>query len=171
MDVESRSTLDWERRLSRLEKRERCWRGLAVLAVTTLGVTVLAGSVWNDVGRLDVRELRLVDDHGHPRMLLTLAGPGHPKLLMLEADGQVCAQLTTDALSFEDRGTPQVLLGAQQHLQLYDRDGRRRVELGGGGEGAFLRLLQGTGRGFARIGISNTGEKFVTQSSAVADHP
>lgn len=155
-----------ELRLARLEHRERRWRMATGLLLAVLGVTVLSGSVWNNERRLDLRELRLVDDHGHTRMLLTLTPEGHPKLLMLEADGQIRSQLSADLLSFEVRGTPRVRLGAEQQLQLFDRDGVRRAELGGDSSGSFLMLRQGTGKGFARIGISSTGEKFVTQSTA-----
>ncbi|MDP1797182.1 MAG: hypothetical protein Q8K78_06860, partial [Planctomycetaceae bacterium] len=132
----------------------------------TICVGIFSGSVWKDNPRLDVRELRLVDDDGHPRMLLTLAGNGHPKILMLDADGRVRAQYTAELLAFEDRGTPRVWLGANNHLQLFDGSGTHRVDLSANGSGSFLKLKPGSGRAFARIGVSNTGEKFVTQSTS-----
>ena len=114
MAAELTISSDLERRLVRLENRNRHWRMATGVLAAIVGVTVLSGSVWKEDRRLDLRELRLVDDNGHARMLLTLTRDGHPKLLMLEADGQVRSQFTTDVLSFEERGTPRVILGANQ---------------------------------------------------------
>lgn len=157
---------DLESRLTRLETREQRWRMLAAGLFAVMCVIVFSGSVWKDDPRLDVRELRLVDDNGHPRMLLTLTGNGHPKILMVDADGQVRSQYTAELLSFEDRGTPRVLLGADHQLQLFDKAGTPRADLSAGSSGSFLTLKPGSGRAFARIGVSNTGEKFVTPPSS-----
>ncbi len=166
MAAELMSSSELERRLVRLEIRERRWRMATGVLVAVIGVTVLSGSVWKENRRLDLRELRLVDDNGHPRMLLTLTELGHPKILMVDSDGHVRAQYTSEALAFEDRGTPLVRLGVERRLQFFDDLGKRRAELFADDSGSFVMLRPESGNAFARIGVSNTGEKFVTQSTS-----
>lgn len=154
-----------EVRLARLERREHHWR-IATIAVTgLLGIVVLSGSVWKDDPRLDVRELRLVDENGRPRLLLTMADTGHPKMLMVDADGQIRAQYTSESLSFEDRGTPRVRLGDGNALKLFDRQGQCQANLWVD-DGSFLTLNNLPGRGFARLGIDRNGVKYATQSTS-----
>lgn len=166
MAAEMNSLSALERRVHNLENRNHHWRMATGLLVAIIGVTVLSGSVWKEDRRLDLRELRLVDDNGHARMLLTLTELGHPKILMVDPDGHVRAQYTSEALAFEDRGTPRVRLGIERRLQFFDDLGKRRAELSTDDGGSFLTLRPDSGKAFARIGISNTGEKFVTQSTA-----
>lgn len=165
-----RNVIDLEARLVRLEQRERRWRMVAGLLATTLGVAALSGSVWKDHPRVDVRELRLLDDQGHPRMLLTLTAEGHPKVLMTDADGRVRAQYGSEALSFEDRGTPRAVLGANG-VQLFDQEGLKQADLSVGRGESFLTLWNRPAKGFVRIGISKTGEKFVTPSTSAQASP
>lgn len=167
MSTELLAFSSWEERLIRLERRERRWRVTAVTLVGVLGIVVLSGSVWKDGPRLDVRELRLVDEQGHARLLLTLADNGHPKMLMVDADGQIRAQYTGELLSFEERGTPRLRLGYGNSIELFDRQGLCQAELTVGA-GSFLRLYNRPERGFARFGIDRNGVKFATQSTSMA---
>jgi hypothetical protein len=156
-----------EARLARLEQNARRWRVATTLLAGILGITVLSGSVWKDSPRLDVRELRLIDEQGRARLLLTLADTGHPKMLMVDADGQIRAQYTSELLAFEDRGTPRVRMGYGNGLQLFDRQGQQQADLSVG-TGSFLTLYNRPERGFARLGIDRNGVKYATQSTSAA---
>lgn len=167
MTADPASSSGLDARLTLLEHRERRWRIAATMFAGLLGLTVLCGSVWRDSPRLDVRELRLIDEHGRPRLLLTLAGNGHPKMLMVDADGQIRAQYSGELLSFEDRGTPRIRLGDDHGVQLFDRQGQPQASLSVDA-GSFLMLYNRPQRGFARIGIDRDGVKYATQSSSMS---
>lgn len=162
------SSSAFDARLTLLERRERRWRIAATVIGGLLGITVLCGSVWKDSPRLDVRELRVIDEQGRPRMLLTLADNGHPKMLMVDADGQIRAQYTGELLSFEDRGTPRIRMGDHYGLQLFDRKGQPQASLSVDA-GSFLMLYNRPERGFARLGIDRNGVKFATQSTSATE--
>ena len=90
-------------------------------------------------------ELRLADENGRTRLLLTLLR-GKPRLFMLDDAGEYRLEM-----GLGDSGEP--------HIWLRDRDGAAKVQvaLTGGGRPAF-RLADERGRERAILGLSESGD-------------
>ncbi len=117
---------DMQTRVAILERRLRyCQCGLAVLA-SGLVCLIAAGAAMPAVDQLDVRELRIVDRDGKPRMLLMTSHLGHAKLLIIDPDGLPRMQLNSESLLFEERGRRKGMLSASTGVDLYDDAGKRR---------------------------------------------
>lgn len=113
-------------RIAMLERRLRYrqW-GLAILTVSLIGVAA-AGAAMPVVDQLDVRELRIVDRDGKPRMLLMTSHLGHAKLMIVDPDGLPRMQLSSESLLFEERGRWKGMLSADAGFDLFDDAGKRK---------------------------------------------
>lgn len=153
-----------QQRLERLERRQRLWQLVALVALSTAGLAGLMGAVTKEYPALEARELRLRDREGRTRMLLMLTAEGHPKLLMLDPEGQPRAQYGSESLTFEEFGKPCVTLTNNNSLTFYGADGRPRSSFSEDSSGAFLKLIHGPKHTFARYGVAANGQIFATEA-------
>jgi hypothetical protein len=153
-----------QRRLERLERRQRVWQLVALAAVFATGLAGLMGAMSKESPVLEARELRLRDRDGKTRMLLMLTAEGHPKLLMLDPEGQPRAQYGSEGLSYEEFGKPCVTLSNHNNLTFYGADGRARSSFSEDSSGAFLKLIHGPKNTFARYGVAANGQIFATEA-------
>jgi hypothetical protein len=140
-------------RLGRMERQLRLWRR-GTLAALGVAVVVIAGAMAGPpVKELSVRTLRVVDDTGKDRIVLT-ADPNQADMIFFDPSGK--SRLTLDVardrrpvlifanesgkesnrlvLGLEDEGHPS--------LMLYDKNGRKRVTFGIPKEGGpVIRVL------------------------------
>jgi hypothetical protein len=148
-------------RLNRMERELRCWRLGGILALASAAVLVASAMAEPPAKELRVETLRIVERDGKDRIVLT-ALPGIPDMTFLDPGGQT--RLTLD---IADDNKPEVVvaesgkakgrltLGIENGsplLQLYDRDGKKRVTLGVPKDvGALIRILDADGRVQGRI--------------------
>ncbi|MDL2226142.1 hypothetical protein LJB86_00580 [Deltaproteobacteria bacterium OttesenSCG-928-M10] len=99
-----------------------------------------------DSGRALVgEEMRLTDDTGRTRLLLTLVR-GKPRLLMLDDDGEYRLELGLGA-------------SGEPHIWLRDREGAAKVQVALNDKGRpSFRLADHRGRERAILGLSDDGE-------------
>jgi hypothetical protein len=147
---------DTRRRLDRMERELRHWRigGIVTLALAVVAVaTAMADPPAKE---LRVETLRIVQQDGKERIVLT-AVPGVPDMTFLDPHGHT--RLTLDiaddskpVLVVSESGTAKgrLTLGIENGspmLQLYDREGTKRVILGVPRDvGALLRTFDANGR-------------------------
>lgn len=156
--------MDLQQRLERLERRQRVWQLVALVAVCATGLAGLMGAVTKEYPVLEASELRLRDRDGKTRMLLMLTAEGHPKLLMLDPEGQPRAQYGSEGLSFEEFGKLRVHLANDSSLTFYGADGRPRSSFREDSSGAFVKLIHGPKNTFARYGVAANGQVFTTEA-------
>jgi hypothetical protein len=143
-------------RLSRMERELRRWRlgGIAALALATVVVAVAMADP--PAKELRVETLRIVEQSGKERIVLT-AVPGVPDMTFLDASGRT--RLTLD---IADDSKPVLVISESGHekgrltlgiengsptLQLYDRDGVKRVTIGIPKDiGALIRTYDSAGK-------------------------
>jgi hypothetical protein len=143
-------------RLDRMERALRYWRlgGIVSLAMAAVAV---AGA-WADPPAKEVRveTLRIVEGNGKERLVLT-AVPGVPDMTFLDGNGQ-----TRMTLDIADDNRPVLVIAesgktkgrlelgienGSPTLQLYDRDGVKRVTIGIPKDiGALIRTFDEKGR-------------------------
>ena len=115
-------------RIEHLERRLSRWRLVAGSVSIGAICLLLVGANAADIPEtIKARELQLVDREGRPRMLLFITREGHPKILFADADGQPRAQLTSEQLTFEERGTSLVScgqLGGHHGISISGADGK-----------------------------------------------
>jgi hypothetical protein len=139
-------------RLARLESELGRWRVGAAVAVSLAAVLVLAGMADPSAKELSVRTLRIVDNEGKDRIVLT-AEQGVPDMTFLDPSGK--SRLTLDiandrrpVLHFAESGkeSGRLSMGLEEDgvpmLQLYDGSGKKRITFGVPKNGGpVLRIL------------------------------
>jgi hypothetical protein len=149
------------RRLNRMERELRCWRFLWVLTLS-IGAVVVGGAMADPPAKeLRVETLRIVEAGGKDRIVLT-AVPGVPDMTFLDPGGHT--RLTLDiaednqpVLAVAESGTAKgrLTIGIENGsptLQLFDRDGTKRVTIGVPKDvGSLIRIFDATGRVVGRI--------------------
>ena len=148
-------------RLNRMERELRSWRVGGILTLA-LAVVVFAGAMAEPPAKeLRVETLRIVQRDGKERIILT-AVPGVPDMTFLDPAGHT--RLTLDiaddnkpglVISESGQAKGRLTLGIENGspmLQLYDRDGVRRVMLGVPKEiGSLIRIYDEGGKLQARL--------------------
>ena len=143
-------------RLNRMERELRYWRlgGILTLSMATV---VVAGAMADPPAKeLRVETLRIVEPDGTDRIVLT-AVPGVPDMTFRDPGGQT--RLTLDiadnnrpvlVISESGKAKGRLELGIENGspaLQLYDRDGVKRVTIGIPKDiGALIRTFDEKGR-------------------------
>jgi hypothetical protein len=145
-------------RLDRVERQLRRWQRGALAALGVAAAAVAGAMSQAPARELAVKTLRIVDDAGKDRVVLTaepnvpdmtfydpsgksrltldVANDRRPVLLFADETGKESNRLT---VGLEDEGHPSLLL--------YDAEGRKRVVLGVPREGGpVLRVLDENGR-------------------------
>ncbi len=137
-------------RLSRMERELRRWRLGGTLLLTLTAVVVAGAMAAPAVQEMRVTTLRIVDQQGKDRIVLT-AEPKIPDMIFFDPAGK--SRLTLDiaedhkpVLSFSESGKESRLtIGLEEGtpmLNLYDQAGKKRVAFGipkvGGG---IIRIL------------------------------
>jgi hypothetical protein len=143
-------------RLNRMERELRCWRVGGILTLA-LAVVVFAGAMAEPPAKEQrVDTLRIVQRDGKDRIVLT-AVPGVPDMTFLDPAGH--PRLTLDiaddnkpvlVVSETGRAKGRLEIGIENGspaLQLFDRDGTKRVVLGVPKDvGALIRTFDEKGR-------------------------
>ena len=145
-------------RLDRMERQLRRWRR-AALAGLGVGVCLVAGAMQGPPAKeLSVKTLRIVDDQGKDRIVLT-ADPEKADLTLFDPSGK--SRLTLDVakdrrpvLFFADetgKESNRLELGLEDEghpaLMLYDGAGRKRVAFGIPKQGGpVIRVLDENGK-------------------------
>jgi hypothetical protein len=152
------TTFEYETRdrLNRLERELRCWRFGSVVALASATVLIAAAMAQPPAKELRVETLKIVQNDGKERIILT-ALPGVPDMTFLDPAGD--SRLTLDiandhkpVLKVADtaKGKGNLVLGIEDgspSLQLYDRDGKRRVAMGVPKDtGALIRIFDADGK-------------------------
>jgi hypothetical protein len=148
-------------RLNRMERELRYWRLGGILTLSLATVVVAGAMAQPPAKELRVETLRIVERDGKDRIVLT-AVPGVPDMTFLDPGG-----LTRLTLDIADDNKPELLvaesgkakgrltLGIENGspiLQLYDRNGTKRVALGIPKDvGALIRVFDAEGRVQARL--------------------
>ena len=126
-------------RLQRLERGLRLWRSVGILALSLATVVAAVAMADPPAKELRVETVRIVEPNGRERIILT-AVPGVPDMTFLDPSGHT--RLTLDiadddkpmlVVSESGQAKGRLTLGIENGspmLQLYDRDGVRRVMLG-----------------------------------------
>jgi hypothetical protein len=148
-------------RLNRMERELRCWRLGGILTLALAAVMVAAAMAQPAAKELRIETLRIVERDGKDRIVLT-AVPGIPDMTFLDPGGQT--RLTLDiaddnkpelVVAESGKAKGRLTLGIENGspmLQLYDRDGTRRVALGIPKDvGALIRLFDAEGRVQGRL--------------------
>jgi hypothetical protein len=126
-------------RLNRMDRELRRWRlgGIITLALATVVAAVAMADP--PAKEFQVETLRIVERSGRERIVLT-AVPGVPDMTFVDANGQT--RLTLDiaddskpvlVISESGKAKGRLTLGIENGsptLQLYDRDGVKRVTIG-----------------------------------------
>ena len=96
-------------RLHKLEKRDRIWRLVVVIALL---LVILFPAAWfmGEGASLESRSYVLVDSHGKRRAVLGTSEDGSPSLVFYDKDGKILVLANT-----KDDGT--------SSLALYDKNG------------------------------------------------
>jgi hypothetical protein len=156
MNVETEFEKQTRARLDRMERELRAWR-LGGLLALALAVVVVAGAMAQPPAKeLRVETLRIVERNGKDRIVLT-AVPGVPDMTFLDPGGHT--RLTLDiaddnkpvlVVSESGRAKGRLELGIENGspmLQLYDREGVKRVTIGIPRDvGALIRTFDADGR-------------------------
>jgi hypothetical protein len=143
-------------RLNRMERELRYWR-LGGILVMAMAAVVVAGAMAEPPAKeLRVETLRIVQRDGKERIVLT-AVPGVPDMTFLDPAGHT--RLTLDiaddnkpvlVISESGKAKGRLEIGIENgspRLQLYDRDGTKRVVLGVPKDvGALIRTFDEHGR-------------------------
>lgn len=115
-------------RIEHLERRLSRWRLAAgTVTIGAICLLLLGANAVEIPETIKTQELHLVDREGRPRLLLFVTREGHPKVLFADADGQPRAQLTSEQLSFEERGTALVncgIMGGQHGITVSGTEGK-----------------------------------------------
>jgi hypothetical protein len=143
-------------RLGRMERELRRWRLGAILTLSLATVAVAAAMDEPPTRELRAETLKIVQRDGKERIVLT-AVPGVPDMMFLDPAGQ--GRLTLDiaddhkpvlTVSESPKGKGHLILGIEDGsptLQLYDRDGKKRVTLGVPKDtGALIRTFDADGK-------------------------
>jgi hypothetical protein len=156
MGAETAFEKETKDRLDRMDRELRRWR-VAGIATLALGTIVAAVAMAEPPAReLRVETLRIVDQSGRERIVLT-AVPGVPDMTFLDANGQT--RLTLDiaddskpvlVISESGQAKGRLTLGIENGsptLQLYDREGVKRVTIGIPRDiGALIRTYDAHGK-------------------------
>jgi hypothetical protein len=156
MGAETAFEKETKERLDRMDRELRRWR-VAGIATLALGTIVAAVAMAEPPAReLRVETLRIVDQSGRERIVLT-AVPGVPDMTFLDANGQT--RLTLDiaddskpvlVISESGQAKGRLTLGIENGsptLQLYDREGVKRVTIGIPRDiGALIRTYDAHGK-------------------------
>ena len=143
-------------RFNRMERELRRWRRGALLVLALAGVGI-AGAMANpaEKGELRIRTLRIVDDAGKDRIVLT-AEPKVPDMTFLDPSGQ--SRLTLDiaedhkpVLLFSDAGSKSSCLSlaidnGSPLLELVDPATRKRVSFSVPKGGPMIRVFGEDGK-------------------------
>jgi hypothetical protein len=148
-------------RLERLERGLRRWRSVGIVALSLATVVAAVAMADPPAKELRVETLRIVEQNGRDRIILT-AVPGVPDMTFLDPSGQT--RLTLDiaddnkpvlVVSESGQAKGRLTLGIENGtpmLQLYDRNGVRRVTLGVPKDiGALIRIYDEEGRLKGRV--------------------
>ena len=149
-------------RLHRMERELRLWRLGAMLVLPLASVGLLAAMAAPPAGELRVHTLRVVDQAGTDRVVLT-AQPGVPDMTFLDPSGKAC--LTLDIaddkspvfqIANESRESGRLVFGfgsqGLPELQLSAGASKRSVTLGVPSSGGpVLRVLDEKGRLLMRV--------------------
>jgi hypothetical protein len=156
-------TMDFEQemraRLARLERQVHYWRRGALIALGLASVVVAGAMLDPPLKELRVKTLRIVDDAGKDRMVLT-ADPDKADMTFFDPSGK--SRLTLDiakdrrpvlifAHDSDDKDSDRLTLGLEEEghpgLILYDSAGRKRVAFGIPKEGGpVIRVLDDKGK-------------------------
>jgi hypothetical protein len=148
-------------RLSRLERELRYWRLAGIVFLCVAAVVVTGAMDQPPAKELRVETLRIVEPDGKDRIVLT-AMPGVPDMTFLDPGGHT--RLTLDiaddnkpvlVVAESGKAKGRLTLGIENGspmLQLYDRDGTKRVTLGVPKDvGSLIRMFDAEGRVVGRI--------------------
>jgi hypothetical protein len=143
-------------RLSRMERELRYWRIGGILTLAILTVAVCTAMDDPPPKELRIETLKIVQPDGKERIVLT-AVPGVPDMTFLDPAGQ--GRLTLDIaddhkpvlrVSETAKGKGHLILGIEDGspmLQLFDRDGKKRVTIGVPNDtGALVRIFDADGK-------------------------
>jgi hypothetical protein len=156
-------TLDFEQemraRLAQLERQLRHWRHGAFAALGLASLVVAGAMAGPPVKEMSVKTLRVVDDAGKDRIVLT-ADPDKPDMTFFDPSGK--SRLTLDiakdrrpvlvfAHDSSDTAGDRLTLGLEEEghpgLVLYDTAGRKRVAFGIPKQGGpVIRVLDEHGK-------------------------
>lgn len=156
------SSFTLEERLQRVEAALRWWRAGAVTLALLGGLAALLGAQFAEPRVINAEEIVLRDRDGRARMRLMVTLNGHPKVLLLDAKGEIRSQLTGEMLAFSERGRIFAHYGNGQdasHIQLYDGAGRRRASLNVDDRYAELRLTNGPHNRFITLSVDKNGDR------------
>jgi hypothetical protein len=161
MDGETAFEKDTRDRLERLERGLRRWRSVSIVALSLATVVAAVAMADPPAKELRVETLRIVEPNGRERIVLT-AVPGVPDMTFFDPSGR--ARLTLDiaddnkpvlVISESSQAKGRLTLGIENGspvLNLYDRDGARRVTLGIPHEiGGLIRIYDARGKFQARV--------------------
>ncbi|HKI19556.1 MAG TPA: hypothetical protein VKA15_16845 [Isosphaeraceae bacterium] len=144
-------------RLNRMERELRCWRLGGILTLSLATVLVAGAMAEPPAKELRAQTLRIVDRDGKDRIVLT-AVPGIPDMTFVDPTGQtrLALDIAEDAkpeLVISESGKAnkgRLTLGIENGsplLQLYDRDGKKRVTFGVPKDaGGLIRIFDADGR-------------------------
>ena len=148
-------------RLSRLERELRYWRFGGILVLSVAAVLVGGAMAQPPAKELRVETLRIVERDGKERLILT-AVPGIPDMTFLDPGGHT--RLTLDiaddnkpelVVAESGKAKARLTLGIENGtpmLQLYDREGTKRVALGVPKDvGSLIRIFDVDGRVVGRL--------------------
>jgi hypothetical protein len=152
---------DTRHRLNRLERELRYWRVGGVLVLSLAAVVVTCAMAQPPAKELRVETLRIVEPSGKDRLVLT-AVPRVPDMSFLDPGGET--RLTLDiaddnkpelVVAESGKAKGRLTLGIENGspmLQLYDRDGTKRVAIGVPKDvGSLIRIFDTEGRVLGRI--------------------
>ena len=140
-------------RLDRMERQLRRWRRGTIAALGLAAVAVAGAMSAPPVQEMKVKTLRIVDDSGRDRIVLT-ADPSQTDMTFYDPSGK--SRLTLDVakdrrpvLVFADEAgkeSSRLVMGLEEEgrpaLMLYDGKGRKRLAMGLSNEGGpVIRIL------------------------------
>ena len=148
-------------RLYRLERELRYWRSGGILVLALAAVVVTGAMAQPAAKELRVETLRIVESNGKDRIVLT-AVPRVPDMSFLDPGGET--RLTLDiaddnkpvlVVAESGKAKGRLTLGIENGspmLQLYDRDGTKRVTIGVPKDvGSLIRIFDAEGRVVGRV--------------------
>jgi hypothetical protein len=148
-------------RLERLERGLRRWRSVSIVALSLVAFVAAVAMADPPAKELRVETLRIVEQNGRERIILT-AVPGVPDMTFLDPSGHT--RLTLDiaddnkpvlVVSESGQAKGRLTLGIENGtpmMQLYDREGVRRVSIGVPRDtGTLIRIFDDEGKLQGRI--------------------
>ncbi len=157
MGVEATFENETRDRLSRMERELRRWRLAGIVTLAAASVAFAGAMADPPAKELRVETLRIVEQKGGRERIVLTAVPGVPDMTFLDPSGHT--RLTLDiaddnkpvlVISESGQAKGRLTLGIENgspRLQLYDREGVKRVTIGIPRDiGALIRTYDADGR-------------------------